>query len=285
MNENQPKNFGLIPRLPSKLLPRTHQVFGTPSPLNLPPSYDVGDVIGPVDQGATRFCAEYTTRELCADIDKLPYDVNWNVAVTGKLAGAPIVNGTDPQTAMEAMVIFGLLHPEQCPQGYTWQEKGPDFISEWRNWPNDCFLKAAEHERKGFDLHLIDGPYDPFDDIRAQMYLHKRSAGMATQWYTHFNNPDSDGCIPTPDVLGGYSWHMYTAKGWDIVQGVPRLKVKPYEGAGYGKGGYSYFTREQVNFLAQNPMAHFLMFADSANKQTFINAFIERLIRYLNTKK
>lgn len=283
--EKELKNFGLIPALAPGNYPRTQQVFGTLTLGSIPDELDLGDVVGPVDQGATQFCAEYTTRELCSDIDQTPYSVDWNVAITGKIAGAPITIGTDPHVAMEAMIVYGPLPQSDAPESMTWQERGADFIANWINWPQELFMKAAPHEQSGYSPHIIDGPYDAFDNLRAQILLHKRTAALATQWFGEFNTPTPSGSMPPVVNKDRFSWHMYTAKGWKVVDGEVRIKIKPYEGAGYGVGGYSYLSRDEINMLEARPEAHFLMFADTSmrsRKDSFLHAFINMFKRFFN---
>lgn len=289
------KNYGLIPRpLPKRRL-KTHQLFGTASPADIPDTFDVGDVIGPVDQGATPFCTCYTTRELVSDIDKIAYDENWNVAMTGKVTGSPILTGASAQDAMEAMIAYGPLLQTDTPPDMTWQQKGMDFIADPANWTPDLFLKAAPHERVA--ALTIDGPYDAFDNLRSQMWMHKRSAGLATKWYFGtFNTPDGNGIVATLTDQNNpnFSYHMYTAKRLDVVNGQQVVWMKPYEGGSYGKNGMIAFDRQTINNLygpTAFGSAHIFVDAISLlgrlqqEQQIVLQFFEEMLARFLQRKQ
>ncbi|MDE1944831.1 MAG: hypothetical protein KGI03_00965 [Patescibacteria group bacterium] len=260
--ESNLKNYGLIPKALPKRHPTTHQVFGSIAVADLPATLDLPDIVGPTDQGATSFCTCYAARQLCSDQDGIVYDENWGVAMTSEIVGAPIVGGAPALDAMNAMIQKGPLALSDCPPGMTWQEKGPAFIADWRNWPQDLALKAAPHEKA--TVLSVDGPYDAFDNIRAFMAAHKRHTALATKWYYQFNTPHADGTIdPVPDYATPvFTWHMYEAMYPDVVNGVEVIWVKPHEGAGYGKGGYAAFDRATINRLVAEPMACSLAFGD-----------------------
>lgn len=259
------KNFGLLPKPLPRNHPTTHQLFGTPSPANLPASWSAPDVRGPIDQGSTSLCTQETTTELCSDMDGAVYDENWAAAVTSKLYGQPIINGVDAVTAMQAMVLFGPLPMGEAPTGMTWQTVGVPYVETMSNWDPTLFLKAAPFERKGV-VAVDGGEYDAFDTYRVQMQAHNRSIGFASKWYyTAFNSPLSDGVItpPTSTELQDFSYHMYAIKGWaTLTDGNVYLKIKPWEGAGYGVNGYAYLSRSLVNMLDADLNAAALMFAD-----------------------
>lgn len=259
------KNFGVIPKPLPRNHPNTHQLYGTPSPANLGASFDVGDFRGAVDQGSTSLCTQETTTELCCDMDRVVYDENWAAAMTSKLNGAPIINGVSALTAMEAMTEYGPLLKSLSPAGFTWQEKGVGFVEDWNNWPAPLYLEAAPNERKAV-VAVDGGQYDAFDTYRAQMQLHNRSIGFASKWYyDSFNSPGAYSILsmPTAQQSADFTYHMYAIKGWaTLPDGNIYLKIKPWEGAGYGAGGYAYLSRAIVNMLDADPNAAALMFAD-----------------------
>lgn len=259
------RNFGLVPKPLPRNHPNTHQLFGTPSPLTLPASFGLPDARGPIDQGNTNLCTQETTTELCSDMDGVVYDENWAAAVTSKLNGAPILNGVDALTAMQAMVLFGPLLQSLSPESMRWQKMGESYVETIGNWDPALFLKAAPNERKGV-LAVDGGQYDAFDTFRAQMYAHKRSIGFATKWfYDSFNNPASNGIIlpPSAGQLADFTYHMYAIKGWaTLPDGNLYLKIKPWEGPTYGLGGYVFLDRATVNMLDADRNAAALMFCD-----------------------
>lgn len=244
------RNFGLVPRPIPASHPKTHIILGSIAQADIPDHFVIPDIVGPVDQVSTDFCTAYTTRELCSDLDGVVYDENWNVATTGKIVGSPILGGTSAQDAMRAPIVYGSLKVSEAPAGMTWEQKGPAFIADADNWPPPTFLYAAKHEQVA--SLVVDGPYDAFDNLRSAMVKNNRSVGLATKWYfSSFNNIGPSGLITSPLNPNdpSFSYHMYTAKELDIVNGNPVVWMKPYEGAGYGRRGMVAFDRATINAL------------------------------------
>lgn len=248
------KTYGLIPKALPADHPTTHMVFGSAALSDIQDVLGLPDVVGPTDQGDTNFCTCYTTRQLASDIDGVVYDENWNVAMTGEMEGAPITNGAPALDAMNALIMKGSLALADAPQGMTWEEKGPAFVADWRNWPLPLAQKAAQHEQMA--VLGVEGPYDAFDNVRAYITAHRRHVAFATKWYQEFNEANPSGCIPMPDFSSTvFSWHMYEAMDLDVVNGEPVIRMKPHEGKDYGKDGYVYFNRDVVNNLFKEPLA------------------------------
>lgn len=260
------KKYGLIPEAIPRNRPTTHQVFGSPALPDLPRSLMLPDPIGPVDQKDTSICFAYATRQLCSSQDGIAYDENWNVAAIGEQYGSSVAEGAPALVAMQAMVSRGPLRLSDAPTGMTWEEKGVDFIADIRNWDAADNLKAAPNEKTS--VLAVDGPYDDFDNARAFMSAHNRPVALATKWYAAFNEPQSSGFIPdallasikTPGIP--FTWHMYEAMGFDVIDGKDVMVVKPHEGAGYGKDGLAYFDRDTIDFLVEDPLACGLAFGD-----------------------
>lgn len=257
------KNKGLIPKKLPQFHPTNHQLFGTPDVTALPIKFDINDVVGPVDQGSTNFCFGYAIRQLCSDIDQKIYDENWCIAMVSKLLGYSDINGAPALTAMQAMIAYGPLQQSDAPIGFTWQEKGPEFIANPTNWPKTLYALAAPFERIGItNVDDKKSGLDTFDNIKVQMYEHKRSVTLATEWFQDFDFPSPTGQInDTFNTTGPFSWHMYEVMGFDTINGQECIKVKPHMGA-QGFGGYIYFNRATVDLLGSNTQANVLMFSD-----------------------
>jgi hypothetical protein len=261
------KNYGLIPQDYREILRKratTHQVFGSIAPANLPTRLILPDIVGPTDQGTTSICFSYCTRQLLSDQLGIVFDENWALAKAGETNGQPVATGCQALTAMEAMVKFGPLALTLCPPGMTWEEKGVDFVANWKNWDPSLDLKAAPNEQGS--VLPVDGPYDDFDNVRSFMQMHQRHVAFATKWYTEFNNPNPDGTVKDPGTLEPtsiYSMHMYEAMDFDVVGGQEVIRIKPHEGASYGVGGYAYLNRSQVNNIIEDPFAAALCFSDA----------------------
>lgn len=255
------KNKGLIPQALPRNHPTTHQVFGTMAPADLPATLMLPDIVGPVDQGDTSICYAYCTRQLCSTEDGVLYDENWNIEATSEQYGFSAENGAPALVAMQAMITYGPLLATDAPAGMTWQEKGVPFLAQPSNWPAGLHLKAAPHEQSS--VLSVAGPYDAFDNIRAQICQHNRPTALATRWYLGFDTPDAGGnpepnpIIPTSFV----AWHMYEAMGFDVVGGNEMIWVKPHIGTA-GKNGYECFDRATINTLMADTQAGAFLFGD-----------------------
>lgn len=267
------KQYGLIPQDYREIIrarATTHQVFGSMAPSTLLSSLVIPDYVGPTDQGATPFCFAYCTRQLLSDQHGVLYDENWNVAKSAETWGQSVVipGGCPALVAMDAMVAFGPLRASEAPQGMTWEERSPEFVADYKNWPAILDRKAAPDEEGS--VFPVDGPYDDFDNVRSYMQMHKRHVAFATKWYQGFNYPGTDGIIapigtasPENPDAAAFSWHMYEAMDFDTINGIEYIRIKPHEGIGYGKGGYAYLDRATVNTLIGDPQAAALVFSDA----------------------
>lgn len=266
MDITQTKPYGLIPEAIPDSHPTAHQVFGSPAVADLPDNCILPDIVGPTDQGMTSFCYAYCVRQLCSDQDGIVYDENWQVAAAGRVNGSSTVNGCSALVAMDSGVIWGPLAATDAPAGMTWENKGPAFIADYKNWPAGLALKAAKHEK--VSVLNIDGPYDDFDNVRAQIYAKQRHIAFATKWYSVFNAAGPDGFVPAtilPNIRLAnaiFSWHMYEAMDYVTVNGTPYIRCKPHEGAAYGNAGLVLLDRATVNFLIEDPLACALMYGD-----------------------
>lgn len=254
------KQYGLVPKALPKGHPTTHQVFGSIAPADLPPTLVLPDLVGPTDQGSSSFCYAYAVRQLASDQDGVVYDENFTISRVSEIAGEVLTEGASALDAMHSAVEFGLLKLADAPPGMIWEEKGAEFISDWKNWPMPLNELAAPAEKPS--VLSVDGPYDDFDNIRSAMMKHKRHVALATQWFFEFNNPGSDGSIAYPDTTQPFSWHMYEAMHYDVINGVEKICIKPHEGAAYGQGGYAWLDRPTINMLVEHPLACALMFGD-----------------------
>ena len=208
------------------------------------------------DQKDTEFCTAYQTskaRAYATGIDMLP---EFQVAVEGEYAGNPILDGTDPHTAMNAARLNGSLPKQFAPAGFTLTEKGADFISDWMNWPKNVFPIAqpyAPHSPYGVGY----GTGDVFDNIRGALYsafqAGENEPVMADgNWYMEWNmaanDPSKKGRLPVP-TQSRISLHAYLFIDWITdPDGTPWLVGHLSQGElNFGDQGMLYFNRETVN--------------------------------------
>lgn len=113
--------------------------------------------------------------------------------------------------------------------------------------PSETEQQARDHRRgQYFDVDRQGGNY--FDAFRSALYLNKRAISVGSIWYPVWEQvtPHAILAMPTTLNLSG-PWHNYAIKGWKLINGVPYLMVKSWQGAGYGDHGWAYMSREVCN--------------------------------------
>jgi len=98
---------------------------------------------------------------------------------------------------------------------------------------------------------------DMFDSIRDAMLsgaTEKRSVSIGSKWFPEFEQVGIDGILPLPDFNGAnFTWHNYSCKGWVTLNDQVYLKMKSWQGAQYGSGGWCYMSRPLFNQLMSVP--------------------------------
>jgi len=251
---------GLLPTPRSRKDFSATRAFGAPS-LDLPARYDVedekGDVAGPRTQ-EHNFCTAYAVSELGSDEHGVPMDAHFQAAAIGMLAGAPILGGADMRDAIRSGRTFGFLPVSRCP--FHGERTPREILGDAGKWPNltELLEVAADYRMPAF--FKIDGPYDPFDNLRAHLYAQRPDNGVVIgiPWYENFNR--ARGIIPAPK--GSYTWHAVTVKGFRTVKGQEVLRVRSWNGTSFGDESYAYLTRERFNALMTTWGAIAFMYKD-----------------------
>lgn len=236
------------------------KVFGAPS-LDIPRQYDVEDEKGDINQPRVQedmFCLAYAISELGADEHGIPMDAHFQAAFMGLLAGAPILNGADMRVGIKSGRTFGFLPTSLCP--FHNQDVTREHIADWNNWPWHLVDEAGKYKMPAF--FKVDGPYDAFDNHRAQLYRHKPDNGIALgiPWYESFNETGSNGIVKPGE--GAYFWHAVTVKGYRYINNKEYVRVRSWSGRMFGKNSYGYFTREQFNKLLATAGSISFMYKD-----------------------
>lgn len=253
--------------VPTKgLLPLSHdrskdkvqvRKFGGVSTSDFPLS--LGRLRMPVDdQQDTEFCTCFQTSKARAYATGIDMSAEWQVAKAGEFTGRPIVDGTDPMSAMDAQELNGSLPKSFAP--FTLEDKGADFISDWTNWPRNLDSLAQTYRAKT-PYSVGHGTGDVFDNIRGAL-LNAFQAGETEpvlafgnwymQWNIAANNPILRGKMPTP-VAARVSLHAYLFIDWITdPDGTPFLVGHLSQGKGYGDNGFLLFSREAVNAAYAN---------------------------------
>jgi hypothetical protein len=239
-----------------------HRVFGAAPLADLPGDFDVDAGLTMPDQNAAgddTECTAYTVTDMAADQDGIAYEPDIQYAKTLLVMGArPDQQGADLRAAFKSGVAFGFLPKSSVPEAL--RDLPQEATSDWKTWPPGLDAVMAGHRKPAY--FPIAGPYDFFDNVRSAMRVafvahgEKRPVGMGTPWYAEFGSVGRDGILEEhPEEI--VSWHAYKVSGFAtrnsrgrlIRDGEVFLKIKAWQGRGYGDGGYVYMSRSLASLV------------------------------------
>lgn len=227
----------------------------------------------------------------------------------------PLEFSVDAHLTMPDQNADGLY--EAC-SAYAQQELITDQNAKLSNFYRDHYQRTLDLENLPFGSGINDirdslkiaiayygeGAYyavensqkDWFDSIRSVIYTNFQvnkiycAVSIGTPWMVEWDvmHINSTGIIPT--IFTGdplkLSWHNWAIKGWKIIDCVPYLLGKTWQGKNYADGGWAYYPREAINAVMaiRGTCAYTLAPRNEQNIQTvqwtivgMINACINRL--------
>jgi hypothetical protein len=201
-----------------------HKSFGSLPPPSFPISYDCDAALTMPNQNAQALpygCTGETQTDICTNEDLTVYDA------------AELYRATPPYIDGEGRDIRDSLNI---------------IISRG---PKDLNGTLGPKRLAYFNIRAL-APLDWFDGLRLAMLStasEKRAISLGIPWFPEFENPTSDGTLPTPPDFDTdrASWHNATIAGWD-ERG---LKIKSWQGAQYGQNGWVYMPRAVINALME----------------------------------
>lgn len=209
----------------------------------------------------TNFCTAYGTSKAIGYQRGKDMSPEYQAAVIGAFAGQPIMDGTDPATAMQAAVLNGSLSKQYAP--YTLAQKGAAFIAQYANWPSILSKLALPNAPTGW-FAVADAPaFDVFDDIREALTVAQSDNGVVMgfgfwyeEWNDAANDPEKKGVMPVP-TSAPISRHNYDYVDFKtLADGTQVLVAQLSEGTDFGDQGFCYFPRETVNVAWANMIAN-----------------------------
>lgn len=210
-----------------------HRTFGAVAqalPL-LEYNYDAG--FGMEDQNADGYpngCTGYMQNAAAQDIDRAQSDPAFVYKNTLEMSGLPDGAPCDVRISMKSTVVYGIQRTGETKEQALAHRQGP-------------FLNVRK----------VPG-MDWFDSIRLALRNNpNRSLSLCTPWFHEWENPDGNGIVPEiftgdPDTL---PWHNHKGCGEHIIDGLPYLTDKSWQGANIGNGGYLYFGRKTINTVME----------------------------------
>lgn len=109
---------------------------------------------------------------------------------------------------------------------------------------------ARTHKRSVFFNIYNDGGHDWFDGIFLALANHRTAVSVVSPWFGEWESTQG-GIVPEffqyDGVPAHYPWHNWDIVDVKMIQGVPYLVGKSWQGQNYGDGGDHYLSRETVN--------------------------------------
>jgi hypothetical protein len=225
--------------------------FGAGVSLMLPKT--LGRLKLPVDnQRYTNFCTGYAKSKAISYITGIDCSPEWQAAKEGEYVGQPIVDGTDPKTAMQTAVLNGAL-PKQFAT-LSLEKDGEQKVGDWRNWDSTLDTLALPQAPKGWYAVADDPASDIFDDIRIALYKayqdNKAPVMASGEWFQDWSNAGNNGqaLMPIP-VTARSAYHDYLFVDFDTIDGKEVLIAHLSSGPEFGINGFLYFDRITINTI------------------------------------
>lgn len=230
-----------------------HKHFGIA--INFPDEFDADANLTMPDQDADNrptACTAYTITDIGTDQDQILYSVDYQFMKTLEVQNQPPdADGADGRTAFKVACSFGLLPKDKEPAEISMNSQ--EWAANQDNWDLALDVEAKKNLKPAY-LPIAPVP-DYFDGIRSAFILGEkehRTVGIATQWSPDFEDKDYlkyHSNTLTDNPKNKYWGHMYKVNGWKLIYGQPYLKLKTWQGKGYGDGGIVYMSRTGVNKL------------------------------------
>lgn len=236
-----------------------HRTFGGVAVTSLPAEFSVDAGLTMPSQITPDFlpmgCTGFTQQELVTDQDGVLSDhYRDHYTKTLELEGAPMGSGCDIRDSLKVAILY---------------------------------------YNRGAYYAVESSKMDWFDSIRSVMYTNftinkmKCAVSIGTPWPREWDvqHVNATGIIPEvftgdPEQLG---WHNWAIKGWKVIDGIPYLVAKTWQGTGYGDAGWSYYSREVMNKVMKIKQTGAFTLApkNAANVQTVKMTIMESILRFI----
>lgn len=200
------------------------------------------------DQGTTNYCTAAARSTAGSYLFGHEMSFEFQTAKEGQVAGQPIFDGADPNTADVAAEEYGFLPDEQSPLKFN--TNGWQIPAEWHLYPAALDGQAI--------VNAKFAPYNVYPDY--QSIKNALISGMEDNaiviangfWYREWQNPIG-GIIPPP-TTSPITRHSYAFIDFKICpDGVERLVAQLSQGTGFGDGGLIYMDENTVNTAFKYP--------------------------------
>lgn len=192
-------------------------------------NYDAG--FGMADQNADGYpngCTGYAQTEVAQDFDRMPYKAAYTYQKTLEMQGLPDGSGCDMRVSLKSTVVYGVQKTDETTD------------------------VQAEQHRQGPYLNVEQAPgMDWFDSLRLALRNNpKRSLSVVTPWFHEWQSTSSSGIVTSLfviDNVDAQEWHNHKLCGERVIDSIPYIVDKSWQGSNMGAGGWLYFDRATVN--------------------------------------
>ena len=229
-NYNMPIQHGVLPVI-KRHTNYSARTFGGVVPLTYT-DFNLDAGFGFPDQnaeGLPEACTGFTQSELCQDEDKAQYDPRDTYTRTLLLENA---RQGSPCSVYDSLRV--VINP------------GPKGKNEITN--------TGLHKRNAYYM-IEENSADPgnwFDSVISTMEVTQRAISLATPWFPVFESIGPNGIMPEVFPLVwqlGVPGHNHKICGVKMINGLPYLVDKTWQGPNYGDHGYNYWSRTAFNNL------------------------------------
>lgn len=197
------------------------------------------------DQGFSNYCTAAARSAAASYFFGSEMSFEYMTAKEGQVAGTPIYNGANPNTADTAGEEYGFLPQGLCPLSF--KEDGWSVPADWRNYNKSLDEDAVENTMVPFNV------YPDYQSIKAALVSGNPDNAVVVAngfWYQEFN--DSGALLPVPKQQP-ISRHSYIFIDYKTIHGTEYLVAQLSQGTDFGYNGVFYMSEECVNYIFSNP--------------------------------
>ncbi len=188
------------------------------------------------------FCTGFTVSEVSEDQEGVELCPFFQYSMMCMLRNDYTSWGGDLRLAFKSAEKVGSLAVSDRPFNPNVMTRNS--LADWNTW-KELMPFATKHKKASY--FKVDGDYDVFDNIRANLWayrLEKRTIGVGAMWRREWINAPA-GVVQKEYKQGGFG-HAFKIFGQKVINGEIHLVAQLSNGP-IGDNGIYYFPREVVN--------------------------------------
>jgi hypothetical protein len=231
-----------------------------------------------MDQSGSDFCGAFSSTAVSESMDMQYLSPEFLFAKMKQITGDIYGYGGDLRSFCKAWIKYGTIKQSDAP--FSLNDKDRNFLADYKNWPSELDMKAAEFKKESFfRVEKIQG-LDLFDSIRQALFnnaIPKRTIFTGAMWYNDWTFAEN-GIIPT-EYSEAAGLHAFRIIGWKneylIIQNSYSSRI--------GNDGLFYMHRQTVNKELTEPCYMFIDLGDIVPKPigNFLQLLFQKLLNIL----